>query len=508
MRIAFRTDASDLIGTGHLMRTLALADALAAAGHTCRFVLREHSGTPAGLVAARGHALSLLPPPDGSADSDLAHAAWLGVSQARDAADTRAALTDGCDWLVADHYALDHRWETALRPAANRIMAIDDLADRRHDCDLLLDQNPQAAPDRYAGLLPAGATALVGPRHALLRDEFVSLRTADRAARGPLLVYFGGVDADGATMLALRGIEQAGLAAGGVTVVAGARNPHLAAIRTWVDRHTAAVLHEGNAPLAELIAGARIGLGAAGATALERCCLALPSIVLTIAANQRPGAAALAAMPAALWLGDAAECTPERIAAALVTLDRAPELAAAMGRTGAVLVDGQGTARVVRALTSAGVVLRPATESDCDTIWRWRNDPATRSQSLGADTIPLAAHGEWYAAALANPDRRIFLGESGGAGIGVVRFDRVGDTALVSIFLAPERIGEGYGSALLAAGCDAIAHAWPDLAAIEADVLAANPASQAIFARAGFRPLHARLRRDLSRPAGSLWEAQ
>ena len=264
MRITFRTDASDAVGTGHMMRCLALADALAAAGHHSRFVMRDHSGTPGSLITGRGHDLTLLPPPDGTADDDPAHSKWLGVSQARDAAETTAALGESCDWLVVDHYALDHRWERALRPVAGRIMAIDDLADRQHDCDLLLDQNPQAEADRYGGLLPDSATALVGPRYALLRPEFAQLRETERAADGPVLVYFGGIDAQGATLLALRGIALAGLAPRGVTVVAGTRNPHLAAIREWVAAHPDAVLHEGNAPLAELIAGARIGVGAAG----------------------------------------------------------------------------------------------------------------------------------------------------------------------------------------------------------------------------------------------------
>lgn len=495
MRIAFRTDASDAIGTGHLARCLTLADALAAAGHECRFVMRQAEGS--GAVEARGHSIAQLPAAETHTRGDLPHSAWLGVPQERDAEETLAAIADEAwDWVLADHYALDRRWERALRASGARLMAIDDLADRDHDCDLLLDQNLQGAPDRYARRVAAHCELLLGPRFALLRPEFAALRKAPGNPAGPLLVYFGGVDAAGATLLALEGIERAGLAARGVTVVAGERNPHLAAIRAWTARNGAR-LHEAATDLAPLMGEARAAIGAAGATAWERCCLGLPTILLTIADNQRPGAAALAKVPAAIWLGDAADCSAEAVAGALLTLDRAPDLAGALSREAAALVDGQGTARVVKAMEQPALSLRPAGEADCDTVWRWRNAPEVRARSHDPAEIALEAHRAWYACALADPARRIYLGERAGEGVGVVRFDRTGDCALVSIFLAPAQGGKGTGSALLSAGCREIAREWPDVAWIDAEVLADNPASARIFGKAGFQPASARLRYDL-----------
>ena len=302
MRVAFRTDASDAIGTGHLMRCLTLADALAAAGHECRFVLRNHLGCSAGLVEQRGHGSTLLPAPDDQPDTDLTHSAWLGIPQARDAEETLAAMGDGWDWIVADHYALDHRWEDMVRPATRRLMAIDDLADREHACDLLLDQNLQMA-GRYAGLTPRHCRTLLGPTYALLRPEFAelgaSLSPRPLTGNARVLVYFGGIDRGGATLLALEGLAHAALPLV-VDVVAGARNPHLAAIQSWCASNPNVKLYVGQADMPALMAQSALAIGAAGATAWERCCLSLPTILLTIADNQRPGAAALAELPAAV----------------------------------------------------------------------------------------------------------------------------------------------------------------------------------------------------------------
>jgi len=182
--IVFRTDAALQIGTGHVMRCLTLAEALAERGAHCRFVCREHSGNLMELIRDRGFDAIGLPVESGrlateaSSDEPIgAHATWLGADWAVDAEQACAALGDmDADWLIVDHYALDVRWERSLRSRCRRLMVIDDLADRIHDCDLLLDQNLGREPRDYAGLVPDCSAILVGPRFALLRPEFAALR--------------------------------------------------------------------------------------------------------------------------------------------------------------------------------------------------------------------------------------------------------------------------------------------------------------------------------------------
>ena len=143
MRIAIRTDASSQIGTGHFMRCLTLANGLTERGAKIRFVSRHLPEHLRSMLAEKGHEfVSLDSTQNEMAMDELAHAHWLGVSQAQDAADSIRMLSDEAwDWLVIDHYALDIRWESALRRITKRIMVIDDLADRQHDCGVLLLQS-------------------------------------------------------------------------------------------------------------------------------------------------------------------------------------------------------------------------------------------------------------------------------------------------------------------------------------------------------------------------------
>ncbi len=149
MRVVFRADASLNIGSGHVMRCLTLANALRESGASCFFVCREHPGNLLELIREQGFEAIGLPLPKTfeslhgkHSSSRLTYAGWLGDSWQRDAEQTLAALNgELADWLVVDHYALDSAWEESLRPACRRLLVIDDLADRDHRCDLLLDQN-------------------------------------------------------------------------------------------------------------------------------------------------------------------------------------------------------------------------------------------------------------------------------------------------------------------------------------------------------------------------------
>lgn len=173
----FRTDASLDIGTGHVMRCLALAQALRARGATCQFVCRDSPGNLITMVRERGFTVAPLPQSAGgdagSCDSD-----WM-----RDAEQTVAALRGHtAQWMIVDHYALDARWERVVRPVCRQLMVIDDLANRPHECEILLDQNlhSQAEP-RYRALTPASCKHLLGPVHALLSSAFDQPATRARS---------------------------------------------------------------------------------------------------------------------------------------------------------------------------------------------------------------------------------------------------------------------------------------------------------------------------------------
>lgn len=354
--IAFRADASVQIGTGHVMRCLTLADALRAEGAECHFLCRDLPGNLSASVRDWGHACHLLPAPDELEDDGATeHSAWLGVTRARDADESRAVLEPlRPDWLVVDHYALDDEWERALRPVVTKLMAIDDVADRIHDCNLLLDQNLGRASSDYDGLVPAACERLIGPHYALLRSEFRARRAESLAHRtnghvDHMLVSLGGVDQDNVTGDLLDALSKEHLPAGcRITVVLGSSAPW----KKEVSRQVAAMsvpaeLRIGVSDMAGLMAEADLAIGAAGSSAWERCCLGLPTLLLVVAGNQVGAARALEKAGAAIHVTSDRAALHEGLRKALADAT-SPLRLTQMSEAAAGLVDGEGAPRVSR----------------------------------------------------------------------------------------------------------------------------------------------------------------
>jgi len=293
MRVAFRTDASLQIGTGHVMRCLTLADALRGQGAECQFVCREHEGHLMDQIRSRGYEAYALSKPDANSlsESDLAHASWLGVDWKTDAAQTLQVLgIEELDWIIVDHYALDHRWESALRSSCKRIMAIDDLADRQHNCDLLLDQNYGSSVERYAGLVPADCMQLHGSEFALLKPVYAHCRAEQNVRSGKIervLIYFGGgADPMNLTGMALSVFQAPELLKIDLDIIVGLGYRHKAELEAAAASRGRTHIHTQLPDLSELMTRADLAIGAGGATTWERCCLGLPTILVVCALNQ------------------------------------------------------------------------------------------------------------------------------------------------------------------------------------------------------------------------------
>lgn len=298
--IVIRTDASTTIGSGHVMRCLTIAEELRDAGSEVLFVSRAHPGNLNGLIRNKGFQCHELPESPArmqasrkTQDSRSEYASWLGVSQQRDAEETIEVIGDDRpDWLIVDHYGLDEEWETLLRPYISKIMVIDDLADRRHDCDLLLDQNFFTdGQKRYDDLVPPSCTKLLGPKYALLRREFREVRKNLRERTGEVervLVFMGGSDPDNVTGKAIEALSDPGLLHLQVDVVIGAQNPKRETVEKLVKDRPGTTLHVQTSNMAELMCKADLAIGAGGSATWERCCMGLPTIIIPIANNQIP----------------------------------------------------------------------------------------------------------------------------------------------------------------------------------------------------------------------------
>ncbi|WP_348815917.1 UDP-2,4-diacetamido-2,4,6-trideoxy-beta-L-altropyranose hydrolase [Halomonas sp. H10-59] len=357
--VAFRVDASLEIGTGHVMRCLTVAKTLQSAGAQCYFLSREHLGHLCDLIEEHGFFTYRLPTPGltdratTSGREGPTHARWLGTTWEQDAVHCRSILTElSPDWLVVDHYALDVRWEAAVLPLQSRLFIIDDLADRPHCADLLLDQNLGRRAADYSRLLMKDCQLLVGPAFALLRSEFSELRKFSLARRNRetrlkrLLITMGGVDKDNVTGLVIDALKFCKLPDDiEITVVLGATAPWLKEVNASADQLPWSINVVSNVPdMARRMAEADLAIGAAGSTSWERCCLGLPTLMLVLAENQRPIARALNAAGAAISLS-----TTDRLFYELpdcLYKVQAPGVLSKMSSLSAKLTDGEGVKKL------------------------------------------------------------------------------------------------------------------------------------------------------------------
>jgi UDP-2,4-diacetamido-2,4,6-trideoxy-beta-L-altropyranose hydrolase len=491
-KFALRVDASSEIGTGHFMRCLTLADALKARGAQTRFVSRHLPEHLRSKLAAQGHEFALIDTPrnNGSLD-ELTHASWLGVSQVQDARDTILALSgQNWDWIIVDHYALDARWESKLRQVSKMILAIDDIADRQHDCEILLDQNFYADMEtRYIGKVPESCQLLLGPRYALLRDEYRRLHEQVKPRTGPVrlvLVFFGGVDADnytGRAIEALSGTDTTGIH---VDVVIGERHPYREQILAACGQ-LGFVCHVQTDKMAELMAAADLAIGAGGSACWERCCLGLPALSFCTADNQQEQVAD-AAGRGLLYAPEIQSDLKQTIQRHFRALIENSHLRQCISRNSMQLVNGRGALRVIASMGCSGIVIRMATLDDSEKLFHWRNHQSIREVSRNTEVIAWNDHQIWFASVLADSKSMLLIGQEAGLPIGVVRFDMQNeDEAEISIYVVPEKLFSGLGRSLLHRAELWLAANHSEINKIRAHVLGDNSRSQRLFSEAGYQ---------------------
>lgn len=483
MHAVFRVDGSAALGGGHVMRCLTLARALTAQGWHCAF-----ASTPASAQAVPGLA---------EADLRLLEDAAEEEPEA-----LRRLWPAGTDWLVVDHYRRDKAFEARCRGWARRILVIDDLADRAHDCDILVDQTLGRRADDYASLVPEDCRVLTGADYALLRPAFARRREASLARRhskggvARILVNLGAADAGNHSLDALRGIQDSGLPVS-VDLVLGAAAPHIEKLREAIAEMPQEVtLHIDVADMAGLMAEADLAIGAAGTATWERCSLGLPSLLLVIAENQRLVAEAVTAAGAARLLAGSREHLVEQIVRELRDLAADPAALQALSAKAAAVCDGRGCERLGLALVPPGsakdgrtVALRLATAVDEAIMLDWQSHPTTRRFARNPAVPSAEEHHRWLSARLADPDCLLSIVTLDGAPAGVLRLDRSEELAAapdapafeISILISPAHRGLG-----LALEALRFARRWQQSAAIIAEVLPGNDASAALFEAAGY----------------------
>lgn len=460
------------------MRCLTLAKRLVHSGWSCSFAVSTETLSTVHALGRSGFEVLTIP-----ADAE--------------AEELSEAVNGRVDLMTVDHYALERRFEAGCYAFADKILVLDDLANRPHDCDYLLDTTPDREPYAYAKLTPEKCALFMGPDYALLREKFATLRSEarKRLEKGldvsRILVSFGLTDPAGATAEAVQGVLAARTGAS-VDVVLSPHAPKFKEVSRLAAERPEIQLLEYAEDMPGLMVAADLAIGAAGTTSWERCCLGLPAVVVVLADNQEPIARWLEKTGAAVNLGRSEDVGMGEIAQAVSDLVNDAAARRAMSKIAAGLCDGKGAVRVALALhpetvarDGGAVGLRLARESDRETMFRWQSHPETRRFARNPEPPSRKEHEAWYARTMADPNRELYVITHRCRDAGLLRLDRIGDVAMeVSIVAAPEIRGLGVGgAALLFAGTF---HPNVDL---HAEVLPGNEPSKRMFLAAGYEPV-------------------
>lgn len=473
--LIIRADADTQIGSGHLMRCLALAQAWQDRGGQVTFITACDSEELWTRLKREGFGLVPVdrPHPD---PSD-----WETTS--------KVLKEQPSAWVVLDGYHFDPSYHLKIKDAGHPLLVIDDTAhlDRYH-ADIILNQNLHAQQLTYP--CEPHTQLLLGTKYVLLRREFLAWqdwqREIPQVAR-KVLVTMGGGDPDNVTLKVIQALDELDVDGLEAAVVVGPSNPHLRGLETAAraSRHSVRLVRNAvNMP--ELMAWADLAVSAAGSTCWELVFMGVPTLLVWVAANQRRVADSLAGAGAAIGLGPATELVMDELARKLMRFVGDPRERALVVRRGHALVDGGGATRAANALRGIRIELRPAQEEDVRLVWEWANDPATRTASFCTEPIAWDAHVAWFRSRLEDPNCLLFMAlNSEGEPIGIIRFEIHGEEAEVSVNIAPESRNLGWGRQLLRSACTELFRRT-EVHRVVGLVKKDNPRSQRAFIAAGF----------------------
>ena len=363
--IAFRVDAATRIGAGHVMRCITLANKLQQAGYHIIFLCKAHQGNLIPFIKQQGFKVHTLSAPIDNINKIENEKLWLGCPYRDDANECVQVLTNyqPIDLLIVDHYSLDHQWQTLLKKCCKKIMVIDDLANRKHHCELLLDQTLARTKQNYQSLVPTHCQLMLGEQYMLLRDEFAQIRKKaqqkrivnnfENNSRNHLLLSMGGSDPDNitkkiATYLIAFKSEYPPLQ---LTIIVSTLYPFFTQLQALVKQHHWITIIKNPKSMAKLMLEADIAIGSSGATAWERCCLGLPTITIISAANQQAIATNLEQAGAVINLGNHQQINQEKLTFALKKLCDNTNYYLNMVKQSFACCDGLGAKRVSAKVT-------------------------------------------------------------------------------------------------------------------------------------------------------------
>ncbi|NQT69557.1 MAG: UDP-2,4-diacetamido-2,4,6-trideoxy-beta-L-altropyranose hydrolase [Desulfobacteraceae bacterium] len=484
-QIVFRADADTSMGTGHLMRCLALAQAWQDTGGQATFLTVSNSLMLNGRLQSEGMVVKHLKTP---------------LAGYEDALQTAALAKEiNASWIVLDGYQFDGVYQKTLKDKGVSLLFIDDFGHAGHySADIVLNQGIHAATNLYPHKEPY-TQLLLGLRYALLRREFLSYQGWKRenpdVAR-KILVTLGGGDPDNVTKKVVRAIQQLEAENLEVFVVVGSNNPHYEELESIAGPSPFYIsLLQNVTDMPALMAWADMAVSAGGGTCLEMAYMGLPNIVMVLAENQQGNAESLGSSGISINSGWHNEVDELGLAKTLSMLISNQMLRKEMSAKAQELVDGTGTSHISSLIDKLSrqcrvtddIRVRRACIQDGELLWKWANDSSVRANAFHADKIPLKEHLRWYQNKLNSPDTLIWILELGSQPVAQIRYDRVEPaTAEIDISVTADCRGMGLGIKALVLTAD-ISGRELGVKHIKGIVFASNKASSRAFTKAGFK---------------------
>lgn len=492
MTIFIRVDSGTAIGTGHVIRCLTLAARLREKDENIIFLCKPHAGNIINFIETSGFKVIILSEPE--FEGGIVESSWIGTSLEMDAAECRKIMeqiTEKASLLVIDHYSIDKTWQTILRPVCDKIFMIDDLANRKHDCDILLDQNFYLNKDeRYQNLVPDHCKVFAGPAFALLRPDFFEATKNYKFSADVknLLVFFGGVDAAGMTLKMAEILKDYPHIHS--RFIVGAANKDKDKIKALAEQEPYYTIYHHISDMSTKMSECDAAIGAGGTTLWERACIGLPSLIVSIANNQTKICEDMATAGHILYAGEATRLKDASLRHLTAVFLENRFLRESLHRHSVSLIPGK-TEALMKALVGGtrnapSVTLRAARIDDTDTVYEWRNHPDTRRFSGNGEPLNYEDHVKWFAKAVNDTNRMLLVAENAGQGVGFLRYDFLPDSTMISIFLNPEQNGKGYGTAILKTGEIYLQASGRDYAPLVAEILPGNHASEKLFTKCGY----------------------
>lgn len=479
MKITIRVDADTKIGTGHVMRCIALAQAWQDQGGEVTFISHCESAALKDRIRREGFSFIVLDKvcPD---SSDFTNTLSILKSESADRG----------NWLVLDGYHFTPEYQKSMREEGIRLLVIDDMNHLPHyHADILLNQNIHAPDLKYH--CDADTTLLLGTRYVLLRREFLKYRDfkrqiSERAKN--ILVTLGGADPDNVTLKVIEALKLLNEPDISVRIIIGPANPHQETLRkaiVSVDFKAELLINPPNMP--ELMTWADIAISAGGSTCWEMVFMGVPNIAMTLARNQKAVADSIAKTGVALNLGWHNIVEPGLITKTLYDIILSGNRRADMAQKGRAAIDGGGGSRLIKEINAVSISIRKVIESDCELIWEWANNPAVRSSAFSSDFIPIEEHEKWFYSKVKNQECFLFIGCNGNnQPIGQIRFDMV-RTGEVEVDVSIDKAwrGKGYGVQLIKQGIlELLKRSNANI--VHSHVKSNNHTSQSVFLQAGF----------------------